>query len=66
MENAPLYLTIAALAAAVALVGTQVVRRVAVAFNLADAPNARRINTTLMPRAGGFAVALSFFVVGAT
>jgi UDP-GlcNAc:undecaprenyl-phosphate GlcNAc-1-phosphate transferase len=66
MENAPLYLSIAALAAVVALVGTQFVRRIAVAFNLADAPNERRINTTLMPRAGGFAVALSFFLVGAT
>ena len=66
MANAPLYLAIAALAAVVALVGTQLVRRVAVTFNLADAPNERRINTTLMPRAGGFAVALSFFLVGAT
>lgn len=65
METAPLYLTIAALAAVVALVGTQAVRRVAVAFNLADAPNERRINTTLMPRAGGFAVVLSFTIVGA-
>jgi UDP-GlcNAc:undecaprenyl-phosphate GlcNAc-1-phosphate transferase len=65
METAPLYLAIAALAAAVALVGTQAVRRVAVAFNLADAPNERRINTTLMPRAGGFAVVLSFTIVGA-
>ena len=43
MENAPLYLSIAALAAVVALVGTQFVRRVAVAFNLADAPNERQI-----------------------
>ena len=66
MENAPLYLAITALAAVVALVGTEAVRRVAVAFNLADAPNERRINTTLMPRAGGFAVVLSFFLVGAT
>ena len=66
MENAPLYLGIAALAAVVALVGTRLVRRVAVAFNLADAPNERRINTTSMPRAGGFAVALSFSLVGAT
>ena len=65
MENAPLYLAISALAAAVALVGTRLVRRFAMAFNLADAPNERRINTTIMPRAGGFAVAFSFFLVGA-
>lgn len=66
MANAPLYLAIALLAALVALVGTRVVRTVALSLNIADAPNDRRINTTLMPRAGGFAVALSFFLVGAT
>jgi len=66
MGNVPLYLAIALLAALVALVGTRVVRRIALALNLADEPNERRINTTLMPRAGGFAVALSFFIVGAT
>ena len=65
MANAPLYLAIALLAALVALVGTRVVRTVALSLNIADAPNDRRINTTLMPRAGGFAVALSFFLVGA-
>jgi UDP-GlcNAc:undecaprenyl-phosphate GlcNAc-1-phosphate transferase len=58
------YLFVAALASVVAHVGTLLVRRFAVTFNLADAPNERRINTTLMPRAGGFAVALSFFLVG--
>ena len=60
------YLFVAALASVVAHVGTLLVRRFAVTFNLADAPNERRINTTLMPRAGGFAAALSFFLVGAT
>ena len=65
MENAPLYLAIALLAALVSLVGTGAARRVALSLNIADAPNERRINTTLMPRAGGFAVALSFFLVGA-
>jgi UDP-GlcNAc:undecaprenyl-phosphate GlcNAc-1-phosphate transferase len=65
MENAPLYFAIALLAALVSLVGTRAVRRIALSLNIADAPNERRINTTLMPRAGGFAVALSFFLVGA-
>lgn len=65
MENAPLYFAIALLAALVSLFGTRAVRRVALSLNIADAPNERRINTTLMPRAGGFAVALSFFLVGA-
>ena len=64
MEKAPLYLALAAVAAIVALFGTIVVRHVALALNLADAPNERRINTTPMPRAGGFAVALSFTIVG--
>ena len=64
METAPLYLALAAVAAIVALFGTIVVRHVALALNLADAPNERRINTTPMPRAGGFAVALSFTIVG--
>jgi len=66
MENAPLFLAIALLAALVALFGTRVVRQIALSLNIADAPNERRINTRLMPRAGGFAVALSLFLVGST
>lgn len=64
MEGSPLYFALAITAAIVALIGTKAVRGVAMAFNIADVPNERRINTTLVPRAGGFAVALSFFLVG--
>ena len=39
-------------------------RRAALRFGIADHPNERRVNTVPMPRAGGFAVAVVFVVVG--
>lgn len=52
------------LSALVALAGTAVMRRAALRFGIADHPNERRVNTVPMPRAGGFAIAVAFVVVG--
>jgi UDP-GlcNAc:undecaprenyl-phosphate GlcNAc-1-phosphate transferase len=50
-------------AAAICLVLTPVVRRVAIRFDAVDRPGHRRINTSPVPRGGGVAVAVSFIVV---
>ena len=52
-------------AALVSLVGTELVRTLALRYGIADHPNERRINTRPVPRAGGVAVAVSFVAVGA-
>ncbi|MEY4388453.1 MAG: hypothetical protein RLZZ432_172 [Chloroflexota bacterium] len=52
-------------AALLSLAGTAMMRRIALRYGIADAPNERRINTVAVPRAGGFAIALSFAAVGA-
>lgn len=44
--------------------GTQIMRKIALRFNIADHPNERRINTQLVPRAGGLSVAVVFTLVG--
>lgn len=50
-------------AAALALVLTPLVRRVAIARGWVDQPNHRRVNKAPIPRGGGVAVAISFLVV---
>lgn len=52
-------------AALLALVATPVVRRVVMRFDIVDRPDARRVNTSPIPRAGGLATAAAFLVVGA-
>jgi len=51
------------LAALLAGVLTPVVRRVVLRYRIVDRPNARRVNTRPIPRAGGLAVAAAFLVV---
>lgn len=55
----------AAVAALTAGAGTLLMRRIARKYNIADHPSERRINTTPVPRAGGFAVAVAFSLIGA-
>ncbi|MFZ9703299.1 MAG: glycosyltransferase family 4 protein [Candidatus Limnocylindrus sp.] len=51
-------------AAVLATFGTQIMRGIALRYNIADHPNERRINTQPVPRAGGLAVAIVFAAVG--
>jgi len=51
------------LAALVALLLTPVVRRTVRRYGIVDRPNARRINTRPIPRAGGIAIAAAFLGV---
>jgi len=51
-------------AALLTSVGTQIMRKVALRFNIADHPNERRINMQPVPRAGGLSVAIVFTLVG--
>src|SRR5687767_9932840 len=52
-----------AAAALLAAVLTPVVRRVVLRYRIVDRPNARRVNTRPIPRAGGLAVAAAFLIV---
>ena len=58
----PIALAFAA-AALLALVLTPLVRRVVVRYEVVDRPEARRVNTSPIPRGGGIAVATAFLVV---
>jgi UDP-GlcNAc:undecaprenyl-phosphate/decaprenyl-phosphate GlcNAc-1-phosphate transferase len=58
----PILLSFAA-AAVVALLLTPLVRRVVLRFDLVDRPEARRVNTSPIPRGGGIAVATAFIAV---
>ena len=51
-------------AAILTSLGTQIMRKVALRFNIADHPNERRINMQPVPRAGGLSVAVVFTLVG--
>jgi len=51
-------------AAVLTSLGTQIMRKVALRFNIADHPNERRINMQPVPRAGGLSVAVVFTLVG--
>jgi UDP-GlcNAc:undecaprenyl-phosphate GlcNAc-1-phosphate transferase len=48
-----------------AFVITPIVRRVVMRFDIVDRPEARRVNTAPVPRAGGLAMAAAFLTVGA-
>ena len=56
-------LAVFVLAALLALILTPVVRRVVLRYRIVDRPNARRVNTRPIPRAGGFAIAAAFLIV---
>ena len=56
-------LAVFVLAALLALVLTPVVRRVVLRFRIVDRPNARRVNTRPIPRAGGLAIGAAFLTV---
>jgi UDP-GlcNAc:undecaprenyl-phosphate GlcNAc-1-phosphate transferase len=51
------------LAAAIALLLTPLVRRTVRRYGIVDRPNARRVNTRPIPRAGGVAIAVGFLAV---
>ncbi len=51
-------------AALLALVITPLVTRIVTRFDIVDRPEARRVNTTPIPRAGGLATAAAFLLVG--
>jgi UDP-GlcNAc:undecaprenyl-phosphate GlcNAc-1-phosphate transferase len=53
------------LAAVTALAVTPVVRRVVMRYEIVDRPEARRVNTTPVPRGGGLAVCAAFLLVSA-
>ena len=52
-------------AALLALVITPLVRRIVMRLDIVDRPEARRVNTAPVPRAGGLAIAAAFLSVGA-
>jgi len=56
-------LAVFALAAVLAAVITPLIRRVVLRFRIVDRPNARRVNTRPIPRAGGLAIAAAFLLV---
>ena len=53
-------------AALLAFILTPLVRRVVLRYRIVDRPNARRVNTRPIPRAGGLAIAAAFLIVAAT
>jgi UDP-GlcNAc:undecaprenyl-phosphate/decaprenyl-phosphate GlcNAc-1-phosphate transferase len=54
------------LAVFLALVLTPVVRRIVIRYEIVDRPEARRVNTTPVPRGGGLAVCAAFLLVAGT
>jgi UDP-GlcNAc:undecaprenyl-phosphate GlcNAc-1-phosphate transferase len=56
-------LAVFVLAALLALILTPVVRRVVLRYRIVDRPNARRVNTRPIPRAGGLAIGAAFLIV---
>jgi UDP-GlcNAc:undecaprenyl-phosphate GlcNAc-1-phosphate transferase len=56
-------LAVFVLAALLAYVITPIVRRVVLRYRIVDRPNARRVNTRPIPRAGGLAIAAAFLIV---
>lgn len=53
-------------AALVALLLTPLIRRLVIRLEMVDRPNARRVNTSPIPRGGGIAIATAFTGVAAT
>ncbi|MHB8893497.1 MAG: MraY family glycosyltransferase [Candidatus Limnocylindrales bacterium] len=62
-EVLPLLVAAFVVAAVLALLLTPLVRRVAIRLDNIDHPDARRVNAAPIPRGGGVAVAVAFFVV---
>ena len=56
-------LVVFVLAALCAAVLTPLIRRIVLRYRIVDRPNARRVNTRPIPRAGGLAIAAAFLVV---
>ncbi|MEO7664644.1 MAG: hypothetical protein ABIV26_05905, partial [Candidatus Limnocylindrales bacterium] len=60
----PILVAAFALAAAISLILTPIVRLLVRRRGIVDAPNHRRVNTTPVPRGGGVAVVIAFLIVG--
>ena len=60
---APTLLAVLAIAAAISLLLTPLVRGLVGSRGIVDTPNPRRVNTSPIPRGGGLAVAAAFLVV---
>jgi UDP-GlcNAc:undecaprenyl-phosphate GlcNAc-1-phosphate transferase len=56
-------LAVFVLAGLLAAVLTPMIRRIVLRYRIVDRPNARRVNTRPIPRAGGLAIAASFLLV---
>jgi UDP-GlcNAc:undecaprenyl-phosphate/decaprenyl-phosphate GlcNAc-1-phosphate transferase len=56
-------LVVFVLAGLVAAVLTPMIRRIVLRYRIVDRPNARRVNTRPIPRAGGLAIAAAFLLV---
>jgi UDP-GlcNAc:undecaprenyl-phosphate GlcNAc-1-phosphate transferase len=56
-------LAVFVVAALLTLILTPIVRRVVLRYRIVDRPNARRVNTRPVPRAGGLAIAAAFLIV---
>jgi UDP-GlcNAc:undecaprenyl-phosphate/decaprenyl-phosphate GlcNAc-1-phosphate transferase len=53
-------------AALIAFALTPIIRRVAIRYEILDRPEARRVNVTPVPRAGGLAICAAFLLVAST
>jgi UDP-GlcNAc:undecaprenyl-phosphate GlcNAc-1-phosphate transferase len=56
-------LAVFVLAGLVAAILTPMIRRIVLRYRIVDRPNARRVNTRPIPRAGGLAIAAAFLLV---
>jgi UDP-GlcNAc:undecaprenyl-phosphate GlcNAc-1-phosphate transferase len=57
------FLAVFVVAAILAAVLTPMIRRIVLRYRIIDRPNARRVNTRPIPRAGGLAIAAAFLLV---
>ena len=62
-HSVPAIIVVFVLSAAIALLLTPLIRRTVRRYGIVDRPNARRVNTRPIPRAGGLAIAIGFLVV---
>jgi len=62
-HSIPAIIVVFVLSAAIALLLTPLIRRTVRRYGIVDRPNARRVNTRPIPRAGGLAIAIGFLVV---
>ena len=63
VHSVPAIIVVFLLATAIALLLTPLIRRTVRRYGIVDRPNARRVNTRPIPRAGGLAIAVGFLVV---